>query len=143
MDDNQTQDQQLKKDIVISDDVRAYIGSILMDAGLAQDDPDLHEEMVREVFVRLDNYLSTVILNHLPKDKIEPYVKMMEEGKPKTEIEQYMKDNIANVDETFKNAFIDFRSLFLGKIAVARNVPPRTETVDDQLPPAPVAPNTN
>ncbi len=86
MDDNQTQDQQLKKDIVISDDVRAYIGSILMDAGLAQDDPDLHEEMVREVFVRLDNYLSTVILNHLPKDKIEPYVKMMEEGKPKTEI---------------------------------------------------------
>lgn len=143
MDSNQTQDQKLKKEIVISDDVRAYIGSILTDAGLAQDDPDLHEEMVREVFVRLDNYLSTVILNHLPKDKIEPYIKMVEWGKPKTEIEQYLKDNIENVDETFKNAFIDFRSLFLGKIAIARNVPPRTEAVSDQLPPAPVAPGTN
>jgi hypothetical protein len=109
----------------IEPDVRTYLTDLLWDSGIRNLDPELREEFIQQLFVRLDNYLTTVIINNLPFSKLEEFVTMNEQGQPKWEIEQYLKKNIPNVEEVFKNAFIDFRSLYLSKMAEARQNKPK------------------
>jgi len=109
------------------ENVELYLKEILRDADLLSSSKALNEEIMQELFVRLDNYLSVVILNHLPSNKIEEYIRMIEEGQPKHEIERFLTTNIPNTTDVFKNAFIDFRNLFLSKIALARKQRPQSE----------------
>jgi len=45
---------------------------------------------------------------------------MNEDKKSKEEIEQFIKTKLPNSQEVFTNAFIDFRSLYLGNVAASR-----------------------
>lgn len=109
--------------ISIPPEVRTFLEGLLADAGMKTLDEGMKEEMVKELYARLDNFLTSTIIDNLPPENIEEFIKMNEEKRPKAEIEQYLKDKIANSQDVFTKAFMDFRELYLGNIAVARNAP--------------------
>ncbi len=59
----------------------------------------LKNELLKEVYVRLDHYLATVILDNMPPEFLDEFIKMNEEKKPKEEIEQFFKDKVPNYKE--------------------------------------------
>ncbi len=106
--------------LLIPEEIRGYLDSLLKDAGMTSLDAEMHEEMIKELYVRLDNFITTTIIDKLPPEHLEEFVKMNEDLKPQSEIEQYLKENMPNSQDVLSQAFIDFRDLYLGKTSVAR-----------------------
>ena len=120
MDNNQQQD------IQIPPEIRSYIEGILADANMATLDADMKEEMVKEIFARLDNYITATIVDNLSQEDVETFIKMNEEGKSKAEIESFVKEKMPNYNQVFQEAFMNFRDLYLGNVSVSRNAPEST-----------------
>lgn len=121
MDDQQA--SQPNQQLTIPVEVKNYLESLLQDAGMTTLDADMKEEMIKELYVRLDNYLTSTIVNNLPPENMEEFIKMNEEKKSQAEIELYLKDKVPNSRDIFAQAFMEFRDLYLGNVTVARNTP--------------------
>jgi hypothetical protein len=111
------------KSIEIPLEIRAYLEGILHDSGVVSVDQDLHEEMIRELYIRLDNFIVATIINHIPDEDLEDFVRLNEEKKPKEELEKFLKEKIPDFQKVFAQAFMEFRDLYLSSIKVARNSP--------------------
>lgn len=107
----------------IPPEVRTFLESILADANITSLDETSKEETLKELYVRLDNFMLTTIVEGLPSDKLEEFTKLAEAGKSREELEDYLKENIPDATEVFSRAMLDFRDFYLGNIAVARNAP--------------------
>lgn len=105
----------------ITPEIRVYLEGLLRDAGMTALDEQLKKDMVNELFVRLDQYLTSVIVDNLKGEDLEAFLKMSEEKKSMTEIQEYLKTKIPNVQEVFVRAFDDFRKMYLGNVALTRN----------------------
>src|SRR3989344_6342252 len=103
-------------------EVRSYLEGLLKDSGMAVDD-DMKEEMIKELFARLDKHMTATIVDNMPQEHIEEFIRMTEEKKPREEIEKYIVEKIPNAKEVLSQSFVEFRDLYLGNVAVARNAP--------------------
>jgi hypothetical protein len=109
----------LNKDIQIPQDIRGFLEGLITDAGMTVDE-SLKEEMVRELYARLDNYMTGVIVDNLKDEDVETFIKMNEDKKAKSEIEAYLKTKLPNATELFTKSFVDFRNLYLGNVSAHR-----------------------
>ncbi len=137
--DNQTNQQtteQPQQQLQIPADIKTFLENLIKEAGLIELDEPTHEEMVKELYARLDNYIASTIIDNLPEDSIEEFIQMNEAQKPQHEIEQYLQTKIPDANKVMTKAFMGFRDLYLGNIAVARNAPGPVEPATPVTPPA-------
>lgn len=113
----------MDKQLQIPQEVRGFLESLLQDAGMKILDEQMREEMIKELYARLDNHLTSVIVENMPAEHLDAFMRLNEEKKPKAEIEQFLQDKMPNSKEVFAKAFAQFRELYLGNIAIARNAP--------------------
>lgn len=106
---------------LIPKEIREFIESILQDAQMSNLDKQMYKEMVKELYIRLDNFMLTTIVEALPPEKLEEFAKMAEAGKERDELEDYLKANIENADEVFAKAMLEFRDLYLGNVNAERS----------------------
>lgn len=111
----------------IPTEIRTFLEGLLQDAGMTTLDSQMREEMIKELFARLDNFMLTTIVEGLPADKLEEFTKMSEQGKSREELESYLKTHIPDAQEVFARAMLEFRDLYLGNVTAARNAPPPTD----------------
>lgn len=114
MDDN-------NNEIKIPKEVREFLEGILKDAGMTPADEAMREEMVAQLFARLDSYITSVLVDKMPPEKMEDFIKMNQEGKPKEEVEEYIKNNLPDATDVLAGAFSDFRAMYLSGVADSRN----------------------
>lgn len=103
----------------IPEEIKTYLTGLISDSGMVLE-AQMKEEMLKELFARLDSYMTSVIVEKLSAEDVEVFIKMNEDKKPKEEIEQFIKTKLPNSQEVFTNAFIDFRNLYLGNVAANR-----------------------
>jgi len=120
MDDKQNQNTEK---LVIPPEIKSYLEGILSDAKMTFADASMREEMTNELFTRLDSYLTSVIVDKMPPENMDEFMKMNEDKKPKEEIENYMREKIPNTQEVMTKAFMDFRDMYLRNVTVAKNAP--------------------
>ena len=122
----------------IPPEVRNFLEGILTDAGMTTLDDEMREEMIKELYARLDNYITSAIVSKLPSEYSEEFIRLNEEKKSQQEIQQFLQDKLPNAQETFALAFSEFRDLYLGNVTVARNAPskaaPVTTAPEPQVP---------
>jgi len=118
----QNKTQQLQ----IPAEVRSFLEGILQDANMQSLDDAMRQEMISELFARLDSYMTSVIIDNLPPEHLEEFTKMNEEKKSREEIEAFLKEKVPNVQEILTKAFMDFREMYLTNVAVSRNAPEST-----------------
>ncbi|HVT01223.1 MAG TPA: hypothetical protein VHE53_03245 [Patescibacteria group bacterium] len=125
---NQPQDQ---NKLVIPPEVRTYLEGILKDANMTEMDETMREEMINELFARLDSYMTTVIIDNMPAENIDEFIRLNEEKKPREEIENYLKEKMPNAQDVLTKAFMDFRDMYLSNVTVARNIPASDATTGE------------
>ena len=111
----------------IPSEVKTFLEGILTDSGMLMTDDAMKEEMIKELYARLDHFITTAIIDNLPPEHLETFIKLNEEKKPKAEIEQFLKDKMPNAQDVMARAFAQFRDLYLKNVAVARNAPTPTQ----------------
>jgi hypothetical protein len=119
--DNQTNPQ--TEPPQIPTDIYNFLTNLIKEAGLIEFDETTHNEMLKELYARLDHHIASTIIENLPEDAIEEFIVMNEQQKPQQEIEQYLQSKIPDVQQVMTKAFMDFRNLYLGNIAAARSAP--------------------
>ncbi len=107
--------------LAVPPEIHAFLDGLLVDAGMTTLDGDTREEMIKELFVRLDHYITTVLIEKLPPENLDEFMKLNEEKKPMNEIQKYLMAKLPNAQEVFTNAFADFRDLYLGNVNLSRN----------------------
>lgn len=109
----------MNQDLEIPEEVRAYLEGLLQDSGMVIED-SAREEVIKELYARLDNYLASVILENIPQDQVDDFISVSGEKKTLPEMQEYLLSKLPNAKEVLTKAFIDFRQLYLGNVAVAR-----------------------
>lgn len=104
-------------------EISTYLNNLLIDAGMDAIDDVMREEMIKELFVRLDAYISQVIVEELPDDTFDQFIKLHEEQKPQAEIEKFLTDNVPNIQDVMGKAFADFREMYLANVTAFENAP--------------------
>lgn len=129
-----------QQSVQIPQEIRTFLEGLLRDAGMTTLDDQMRDEMIKELFARLDNHITATIVDNLPDEHIEEFISMNEQKKPSEEINKFIQDKMPNAQEVFSKAFMDFRDLYLGHVTVARNAPSSTpDAPSGNVTPAPVA----
>lgn len=105
--------QQSNETLQIPDEIRNFLEGILQDAGMTAIDERMRQDMLKELYNRLDDYMLSTIVEKLSPEKTEEFTKMAESGKTREELEAYLKANIANAVEVFAQSMLEFRNLYL------------------------------
>lgn len=113
--------------VEIPQEIRSFLESLIQDAKMILDE-GMKEEMIKELYARLDSFITTSIIDNLPPENLEEFIKINEEKKSQSEIEQFLKDKMPNAQDVFAKAFADFRALYLGNVAAAKNAPSANST---------------
>ncbi len=107
----------------IPTEIRTFLEGLLQDANILNLDDAMREEMIKELYARLDNFMTSKIVDNMPSEFLDEFIKLNEDKKPQAEIETFLKDKMPNSQEVLSQAFIEFRDLYLGNVAVSRNSP--------------------
>lgn len=99
-------------------DVRGFLENLIKDTGLTPLDETAREQMVEELYIRLDNFLTSEIIKNLPPEQLEQFVQLNERGATQDEINQFMTEKIPNAQDLFGAALVNFRDLYLGEVGV-------------------------
>lgn len=94
-------------------EIRIFLESILQDAGIRDLDDKTHEQMLQELFKRLDNYILLSISDNLPADKLEIFTRMAENKASAEQMKTYLQENIPDSTQIFAQAMLDFRDYYL------------------------------
>jgi hypothetical protein len=95
----------------------------MQDGGITSADESMREEMLKELFARFDNFMTSSIVENLKEEDMEEFIQMGNEGKSQEEIQKFITEKIPNAQDVFSQAMMDFRSMYLGNVTVKRNEP--------------------
>ena len=101
-------------------EIRGFLEGLIADSGRIYE-PEMQEEKIKELFIRLDSFIISAIIEHMPPEHLDEFIKLNDENKPRNEIEAFVKAHMPNAEAVFSKAFVDFRELFLNNVSAARN----------------------
>ncbi len=139
MDDSTTPNEPVQ--LEIPSEIRTYLENILIDANISSVDETMHEELLKELYARFDSFLTARIVDNLPPENVEEFIRMNEENRPQEEIQDYLMSKIPNSEQTFAGFFIEFRDRYLGNVLVARSS--QSAPAEQDKPTQPVVPQIN
>lgn len=102
----------------IPPEVIGFLENLLSEAGITPVDETMREQLLLELYARLDSFISTTIIENMPPEDLDAFIKLNDEGKPREEIDAFIKEKMPDADLVFAKAFIDFRDLYLGNTGV-------------------------
>lgn len=105
----------------IPGEIKSFLESLLADAGMTTLDEQTREEMVKELYVRLDHYLTNTIIENMPPAHLEEFVKMNESKKSMDEVQEFLISKMPDAQGVFVKAFDDFRNLYLSSVNLNRD----------------------
>jgi hypothetical protein len=115
----------------IPQEIRNYLENLIDDANITTLDGKMREDLITELYGKLNDFIVATIVNNLPPEKMEDFIKMNEEQRTQPEIEQFLQENISNSQELMANAFVEFRNVYLGNVAVSHNAPTNHDSGGD------------
>jgi len=102
-----------QKSLVVPEEIKAYLEDIVVQAKIPVQDEASREQVIQDLFLRLDKYIAIKLAEHLTEDQAKQFVAMQQEGKPQEEVDAFITTNIPNADQMFANIFVDFRDFYL------------------------------
>jgi hypothetical protein len=118
----QTSIQNKKEDqIKIPQEIRFFLEDLLKQSQVTYLDEDMHEAMIEELYIRLDKFLFTKMLEFLPVEKVEEFSTLSADPSKKEILQQFITENIKNAPELLTLAFAEFKNEYESYLATAKN----------------------
>ncbi len=80
---------------------------------------DLKEEMINDLYARLEHKLVAAAAEKLKPEDLEEFQKLLQEQKPQEELQKFLTERLENAQEIFAQAITDFRDTYLTNISPA------------------------
>lgn len=106
-------------EIQIPDEASKFLNALLDETGLSLTD-DVREDMVKELYIKLDGLLTARIIDTLPDDKVDAFLDMQEKNSSPDEIQQFVQTNLPNASDLFTAVLTEFRDMYLTNVDIAR-----------------------
>jgi hypothetical protein len=107
----------------IPTEIKGFLETLLEDAQISSLDENKREEMLAELYERLDSFMAAKIVDNMPPEYLDEFIKLNQEKKPQEEIDKFVKEKMPNSEDVFTNAFVEFRNLYVGSVALSKNAP--------------------
>lgn len=102
----------------IPPEVITFLDNLLAEANIVPIDEQMREQLLLELYSRLDNFITTTIVENMPPEKLDEFIKLNEEKASREVLDKYMRENIPDSEGIFAKAFVDFRDIYLGNAGV-------------------------
>lgn len=106
-------------DNAITPEIRRFLENLLVEANITPVDDLMEEQLIQELYVRLDNFMAKAIFENMPPEHIEEFIKMNEENWPKEKINQFISEKIPSSQDVFAKTLILFHDIYLGEAGVS------------------------
>ena len=99
--------------------IEKFLKELLRDAGQTDLGKELENQMIQELYGRLEDRLIATAMNHLTTAQQDELEKMGANKKNSAKAEAFFRQHIPNYDKVFAEALVDFRNLYIegGKMA--------------------------
>jgi hypothetical protein len=87
---------------------------MLSDAGMDTMPANVQEQMLSDLYARLEDWVFGYVLKNLNDDEITKYREMVEAGASQEDLQKFLDEKIPNAKEVFAQAMLDFRKSYLG-----------------------------
>ncbi len=98
--------------------IKKFLEGLLVEAGMSELPEAEREQMIQDLYIRLEDKLMLSVLEALPEDKRADFQGRIEADDMSAEqVEQYIRENLPNYQQVFAQAFAHFRELYLSGTA--------------------------
>lgn len=96
---------------------RLFLEKIVDEAHGPKLNPALRESMITDLSGRLQNHILASFLQAFPNEKTDELEKFMAANPSQTDVQEFFKKNISNLNEVTASAMLEFRTIYLGASA--------------------------
>lgn len=97
----------------IPPEIRAFLENMLHAADDYNAGEEIPEGLLKELYAKLDDQISTYLLPKLSSENLTEYRRMKENNLPKEQLDIYLMRNIPDYKEIMKRAFRDFYDSYI------------------------------
>jgi hypothetical protein len=97
----------------MNDDVKNFLLSLLEEGGMGEVPEEVKDQMVQDLYVRLDDRLKVSILEAMTDEQRVELQKLIDEDKSDEDVQQYIIDNVKNLNDIYTKVFEEFKDLYL------------------------------
>ena len=91
-----------------------YLDRLISDAHEGDLPDNLKEEMKRDLYGRLENFLFTSFIQAMPNDAADKFDELMNNTPDQTDVQKFLRENIENIDSVSAGALLEFKDVYLG-----------------------------
>lgn len=92
--------------------IEAFVEKLLKEKGISGLDDATMRQLRDDLVVRVENITNSLILENMPKDKMDDFEKILDSGNEK-DVQEFCKLNIPNMEELVSTGLLKLRSLYL------------------------------
>jgi hypothetical protein len=92
--------------------IEKYVSHLIEDSGFNEKDPDVIAQIKSDLLDRVENRINAMIIANLVPEKLPEFEKVLETGS-ETEIQDFTKKNIPDLEEKVAAELLDFKNIYL------------------------------
>ncbi len=92
--------------------IEAFVEKLLKEKGISGLDDATMRQLRDDLVVRVENITNSLVLENMPKDKMDDFEKILDSGNEK-DVQEFCKLNIPNMEELVSTGLLKLRSLYL------------------------------
>lgn len=100
-------------DLQMPQEIRAFLESLMREAGTTPADTLQAEQLLRELFLQLDSQIIDTVVDHLPTEVLDDFMVFVSRQPTRQQLEAYLQTHLPNAHEVFVLAFRTFRDAYL------------------------------
>jgi hypothetical protein len=99
----------------LSPEMRLFLEGLLESNGISFTDEETRERMLSELFVRVDKFLTIMIVNELSEEDGGQFADMLERQEEQEKIQAFLHAKIPDFEAKVQGTLADFRAIYLGQ----------------------------
>lgn len=101
-------------------DIRTFLENMVYASDEFDQGEVISEQLMQELYGKLNEYLSTYLMSSLPPEKLGEYKRLNDKGAPSEILDVFAVKNIPNYNEVIKKAYKSFYDMYLEQIKAER-----------------------
>ncbi len=94
-------------------ELTVFLERMLDDGGMKDVEPGIRQQMLADLRARLQNKIFAALVMRLPENDLPALDALVERNAPQDQVQQFLRERIANLDEVVAEAMLEFRKLYV------------------------------